>query len=571
MRNITLRLQYILLLSFLLVVIVVLGISFLITARMISEYLVRARQEDVRHNLHMARLIFYEELSEVREVAEKLSVELDKAPQLTAAFQGNSQARVALKSLITYQLLQISKERTVFVAVIDREGNLIVGNIRFPGKAVSSLPKGETRPSGEVKLPLDALEIVKKVLIFNRQIASVEVLPAEFLAPLGLAEEAQIELLDTPEAAGTPFDPREGTAALALVGVAPLSFGERSLGVVLVASILNNDVSLVDHIRYMTQADTVTIFLGDMQASTNVLTLEGKRAVGARVSKAVSEVVLSRGTGFIGSGFIVNERYISGYEPLRDHADRVIGMLHVGLLEEKSLALLHDFYKSIALIVLGGIALAMVLALPLSRFLAEPISAMLRASQKVVQGDLSVRVPERGSRELALLARSFNEMTESLSQAMEAERNRLEEVLAASEAQARLLETVHALSSPTIPLYEGIVVLPLVGHIDTARAQQIMEELLNGISYHKARVAILDITGVAVVDTKVAQHLLQAAQATRLLGCQVVLVGVRPEVAQTLVELGIDMADVVTCRNLQAGLEYALAKVNRKIVLSGQR
>lgn len=116
------------------------------------------------------------------------------------------------------------------------------------------------------------------------------------------------------------------------------------------------------------------------------------------------------------------------------------------------------------------------------------------------------------------------------------------------------------LSTPLIPISDQIVVMPLVGTVDAHRARQITETLLSGISTHRFQLAILDITGVAVVDTHVANTVLQCAQAVRLLGAQVVLTGIRPEVAQLLVGLGLDLSGVVTRSTLQTGIAYALGR-----------
>jgi GAF domain-containing protein len=129
------------------------------------------------------------------------------------------------------------------------------------------------------------------------------------------------------------------------------------------------------------------------------------------------------------------------------------------------------------------------------------------------------------------------------------------------DTQAQLVETIHQLSTPVVPLMEGIIFLPLVGHIDSDRARQTVERLLLGVQDHRARLVIVDITGVPVVDTMVAQALVQAAQAVHLLGAEAVLVGIMPEVAQTMVGLGIDLTAVVTRSDLQSGLEYAVSRV----------
>jgi rsbT co-antagonist protein RsbR len=122
--------------------------------------------------------------------------------------------------------------------------------------------------------------------------------------------------------------------------------------------------------------------------------------------------------------------------------------------------------------------------------------------------------------------------------------------------QAQALQ-IRELSTPLIPLHAGILALPLVGTIDSYRATQIMESLLVGIAEQQADVVIIDITGVPVVDTGVGNHLLQAAQAAKLLGAQVILVGISTEVAQTMVQLGINLTQIVTLATLEAGITYA--------------
>jgi rsbT co-antagonist protein RsbR len=116
------------------------------------------------------------------------------------------------------------------------------------------------------------------------------------------------------------------------------------------------------------------------------------------------------------------------------------------------------------------------------------------------------------------------------------------------------------LSSPLIPISERVVIMPLIGTIDTQRAQEIMETLLEGVANHHADIAIIDITGVKVVDTQVANGLIQAAQAARLLGAQVILTGIGPAMAQTLVHLGVDLSGMMTLSTLQHGIEYSLTR-----------
>lgn len=121
------------------------------------------------------------------------------------------------------------------------------------------------------------------------------------------------------------------------------------------------------------------------------------------------------------------------------------------------------------------------------------------------------------------------------------------------------------LSAPLIPVIDQITVMPLVGTIDTDRAKLIMENLLEGVIRHNAQVVLIDITGVPVVDTMVAHHIIQAAEAVRLIGSKCILVGIRPEIAQTIVNLGIDLGKFTTKSSLRKGFHTALEITNRTI------
>ncbi|KKB39748.1 RsbT co-antagonist protein RsbRA [Bacillus thermotolerans] len=122
------------------------------------------------------------------------------------------------------------------------------------------------------------------------------------------------------------------------------------------------------------------------------------------------------------------------------------------------------------------------------------------------------------------------------------------------------------LSAPLIPVFEKISVMPLIGTIDTERAKLIMENLLDGVVTHRSEVVLIDITGVPVVDTMVAHHIIQAADAVRLVGAKCMLVGIRPEIAQTIVTLGINLDQIVTTSTLKKGIEEALEMTERKII-----
>jgi rsbT co-antagonist protein RsbR len=137
---------------------------------------------------------------------------------------------------------------------------------------------------------------------------------------------------------------------------------------------------------------------------------------------------------------------------------------------------------------------------------------------------------------------------------MEAHQRGREQVIL--RQQQELLE----LSTPVIKLWDGIVAVPLIGTLDSERTQVVMESLLEAIVENEATVAIIDITGVPTVDTLVAQHLLKTVAAARLMGAECIISGIRPQIAQTIVHLGVDLGDVATKSTVADALRIALAK-----------
>ena len=133
------------------------------------------------------------------------------------------------------------------------------------------------------------------------------------------------------------------------------------------------------------------------------------------------------------------------------------------------------------------------------------------------------------------------------------------------EALTQRAKEILEVSTPVLQVWEGVVVAPFIGTLDTQRAQQFMERLLDRIVETNSSVALLDVTGVPAIDTRTAQHLIETITSLRLLGAQAVLTGVRPAIAQTLAHLGINLADVVTRSSLAAGLRVALDVLNLKI------
>jgi len=161
----------------------------------------------------------------------------------------------------------------------------------------------------------------------------------------------------------------------------------------------------------------------------------------------------------------------------------------------------------------------------------------------------------------ATLEARVTERTARLRQLVEEQRATAAQLAESLQAQQKLNELFMAVALPIIPVSDTTLVIPLIGNIDTHRAQHLFTTVLNALAEQRVRTLILDMTGVALVDTQVAAALLQVAQAARLMGAETILAGIRPEVAQTLVSLGADLSDLRTTANLQTALS-SIANVN---------
>jgi rsbT co-antagonist protein RsbR len=203
-----------------------------------------------------------------------------------------------------------------------------------------------------------------------------------------------------------------------------------------------------------------------------------------------------------------------------------------------------------------------------------PLQTLLSGVQRFASGDLQARVNIQRHDEVGSLTKAFNAMAETLqrqtqdlqAQYAAAQAAQEEAETARSQVSAQLAtiqtqqETLREMSVPILPLTNSALMMPLVGALDTARLLQVQEQALRRIKQLAVRYLILDITGVPVIDTQVGQGLIQVIQAVRLLGSEVILVGIRPEVAQTIVGLGIRLDNVLTRSSLQSGIAYALSK-----------
>lgn len=182
---------------------------------------------------------------------------------------------------------------------------------------------------------------------------------------------------------------------------------------------------------------------------------------------------------------------------------------------------------------------------------------------QVAAGDLTLRVQtnETPDTPVGALAVGINGIIEAWRESeLKARKTKraLEAKLGTIETQAA---AIRELSTPIMDIWEDILLLPIVGVLDTRRSADVMSNLLEAIVQKQCKHVILDITGVEIVDTRTADYLIRVVRASRLLGTRCVLTGLSPAVAQTLVEIGADLSEVTTLRSLREGLRHCLASI----------
>lgn len=209
----------------------------------------------------------------------------------------------------------------------------------------------------------------------------------------------------------------------------------------------------------------------------------------------------------------------------------------------------------------AGAACAQTPCEPWELTLSDATSYSVASFRGYREGDTTVLLGEVEPAEMGLMQRELLELTSELGEAQREQRRQNRQLELALEEHRRLLETIQELAAPAVPVWERVLLLPLFGHFDSRRAELVNSQLLTQVVRARAVYAILDLSGIAMVDTAVARQLLETAAALRLLGVQAILVGINPEIAQTIVNLGVQMPGFVLKSDLRGAMAYVLARL----------
>lgn len=279
-------------------------------------------------------------------------------------------------------------------------------------------PNSDVQGTATTGIPIVRMALERKATVEGTVVLSRDLLTHE---DPKLAEKARIPLAG--EGAHNSNTAADETSGMALAAAVPIFAGNTVIGVLYGGKLLNRSETLVNKVRDTVfqnetykgrNIGTATIFLNDIRIATNVMTPEGQRAVGTRVSAEVKKAVLGGGKRWTGRAYVVNEWYITAYEPIEDIDGRPIGMLYVGALEKKYTDIQQKALTVFILITAAGMVLAAGFGFVLANRIMEPVNRLIKASREVSEGSLQPEIGPVLKGEFGVLQNTFKEMVDAL-------------------------------------------------------------------------------------------------------------------------------------------------------------
>lgn len=336
------------------------------------------------------------------------------------------------RDLLTRKLRETRTELSLDILnLTDARGNVLVRS-RNPGVRGDSLAEDP---------------FVARVLAEHRTVYGSDLMSAEDLAKEGrdLADRAEIRVQETPMA--RPTAKTVETRGLVMKAASPVFHRGRLIGVIYGARLLNNNFEFVDRLKNLVFQDeqfqghdvgNATIFLDDVRVSTNVRRADNSRAIGTRVSEDVYQLVVEQGTTWLDRAFVLDRWYLSAYKPIFNLSNDVIGILYVGILEDKFDEVKLNTAISYVLIILLSGSIGVLLSLYFIQSIVAPHRALIEASREIASGDYSGRIESRFDDELQALAESFNAMVEAIRSRDQAIKEQAQKQLSQSEKLASI-------------------------------------------------------------------------------------------------------------------------------------
>lgn len=390
--------------SFLVVVVVSGLVTSWVGVRLIGDEIIRQAQDRVRIDMNSARETYVDKLEEVEGIVRLAAV---RCPIREALITGYAEPmQDELRSMR-------EKEKLDVLTITDRNGVVIY-------RASNPAVLGDSQAGDD---------IVGAAMSRKEEVSGTEIVPREELLKEGreLADRARMKVIPTPMA--RPGAAAEQSSGMMMKAAAPIiDYDGTLMGVLYGARLLNQRSDIVDKVRDIVfrgemykgeNLGTVTLFQGDLRISTNVLRPDGSRAVGTTVSEEVYRQVIERGVPWVGRAFVVDEWYISAYEPIRNLEGETIGMLFVGTLEAPYTDLRNRVVLTFLLIALLTVVVLSIIAYFITINIFRPLRELLLATRTIAEGNLSYRVRAKSRDEVGELTDSFNKMTEELEKTTE--------------------------------------------------------------------------------------------------------------------------------------------------------